>query len=101
MSRRGLNPLTGSLVVLGALALAGLAAMGLAWNEVAASVVPALQVPYAVSGAMTGLAVLGFALAIASIQARRRAEARERAELDRVVLAAASLLTALRSKNDS
>jgi hypothetical protein len=68
-----------------------------AWRGLAASLVVALQLPYAASGALGGLAVLGFALGILTIQATRRAEARERAEFGRLVDATADLLGALRA----
>jgi hypothetical protein len=90
----------GSLALLGVLVVVGFAGVMLAWRGSAASIVGALQLPYAVSGAIGGVAVLGFALGIASIQVRRRAEAAERAELARVIAAAVHLLAAARKAAD-
>lgn len=83
--------------VISALVVAGLIGVAVAWRGVAASLVVALQLPYAASGALGGLALIGFALGVASVQASRRAAARDRAEFARVVDAAAELLAALRS----
>jgi hypothetical protein len=92
----GRDPFVVVSAVIAALVVAGLVGVAIAWRGLAAEVSVALQLPYAVSGAFGGLALIGFALGIGSIQAARRAAARERAEFDRVVTSAADLLAALR-----
>jgi hypothetical protein len=84
--------------VIAALVVAGLIGLGVAWRGLANELDVSVQLPYAVSGALGGLALLGFALGVGSIQASRRAAAQERAEFDRVVTAAAELLAAVRDK---
>ena len=90
------DPFVASVVVLGALALAGLIGVGVGWKGAAATLVVALQLPYITSGAIGGLALLGFALGLLLVQARRREEAKRRAELGRLVQAAADALAAAR-----
>jgi len=95
--RQTRDPFVASVVVLSALALAGLIGVGVAWRGAAATLVVALQLPYITSGAIGGLALLGFALGLLLIQARRRDEARRRAEFAHPVQAAAELLAAARA----
>lgn len=90
--------MTTSLVVLTLLAGAGLVSIAVAWRGVAPTLLVATQLPYVVSGALGGAAVLGFALGLIAVQASRRAEARERAQLGRVTMAAADLLATLRNE---
>ncbi|MEY2478130.1 MAG: hypothetical protein QOG87_3445 [Actinomycetota bacterium] len=90
------DPFVASVGILVVLAVTGLVGVAVAWKGAAATLVVALQLPYLVSGAIGGLALLGFALGLLLVQTRRRREARERAELDRVVRAAADLLAAAR-----
>lgn len=92
------DPFVTSVAVLGALVVAGLVGVGVAWKGAAASLVVAFQLPYIVSGAMGGLALVGFAAGLLLIQVRRREEARRRAEFHRVVRAAADLLAAARER---
>jgi hypothetical protein len=90
------DPFAVSVLLLGVLAVGGLIGIAVGWRGAAASLVVSVQLPYIVSGAMGGLALLGFSLGLLLIQARRRQEARRRAELDRVVRAAADVLAAVR-----
>ena len=90
------DPYTVSVTVLVVLAAAGLAGIVIGWRGAAASLVVSVQLPYIVSGVIGGVALLGFALGLLIIQVRRRREALERAEFDRVVRAAADLLAAAR-----
>jgi hypothetical protein len=85
-----------SLVVLAVLAAAGLIGVAVAWKGAAATLVVALQLPYITSGAVGGLTLLGFALGLVLVQVRRREEAERRAELNRLVRAAAAVLAAAR-----
>ncbi len=87
-----------SVAVLAALAAVGLLSVALAWRGLADSVVAAVQLPYAVSGAVGGVGLLGFALGLLAVQAGRRQRARERDDLDRLAAAASSLLAALRQE---
>jgi hypothetical protein len=86
-----------SMVVLGALVVAGFVAIGIGWRGVADSLVVAVQLPYAISGVFAGIAVIGFAAGLISVQLGRRRAAEERAEFGRVVNSAANLLAAVRS----
>jgi hypothetical protein len=97
--RRALDdPFTVSVAVLVVLAAIGLAGIAVGWRGAAGSLVVSVQLPYIVSGVMGGLALLGFSLGLLMIQARRRQEARRRADFDRVVRAAADVLASARSR---
>jgi hypothetical protein len=90
------DPYSGFVVAVVALVAAALVGLGVTWKRLAASDVVSVQLSYAASGVFGALALLGFALGVAAIQATRRAEARERAEFDRVIASAADLLAAVR-----
>ena len=90
------DPFVASVAVLVTLAVVALVGVGVAWKGAAATLVVALQLPYIVSGAIGGLSLLGFALGLVLVQARRRDEALRRSEFDRVVRAAADLLATAR-----
>jgi hypothetical protein len=92
------DPFVVSVIVLGALVVAGLVGVAVAWRGAAASLVVAFQLPYIISGALGGLALAGFASGLLMIQVRRRAEARRRVDFDRVVRAAADVLAAARER---
>jgi hypothetical protein len=97
--RRALgDPFVVSVAVLVAVAAVGLAGIGLGWKGAAASLDVSVQLPYVVSGVIGGFALVGFALGLLRVQARRRRQAVRRAEFDRVVVAAAELLAAVRSE---
>jgi hypothetical protein len=95
------DPFVVVMAVLAALVVAGLVGLAVAWRGLADEFVVALQLPYAMSGAVGGLALIGFALGVVSIQASRRAAAKDRADFDRVVTAAVDLLAALREDVDA
>ena len=86
-----------STAVLGALVVAGFVAIAIGWRGVAGSLIVAVQLPYAVSGLFGGIALIGFAAGLLSVQLARRREAQERAEFGRLVSAAADLLAAVRA----
>jgi hypothetical protein len=90
------DPFVVAMVVLAVLVAGGFVGLAIAWRGLAATLVVALQLPYAVSGAIGGIALVGFALGVANIQASRRAAARERADFGRVVDTAADVLAAVR-----
>ena len=85
-----------SIAILGALVVAGFVTIAVGWRGVAASAVVAVQLPYAISGLFGGIAVIGFAAGLLSVQIGRRREAEERAEFGRLVTSAADLLAAVR-----
>jgi hypothetical protein len=95
------RPFRGSLVVATLLVVGGFITVAVAWRTVADQIEPIVQLPYAVSGAVGGLASLGFGLAIATIQRRRHLEAAERAEFARVIAAASGLLAAAQARKGS
>jgi hypothetical protein len=92
------DPWLVSVGVLVAAVGTGFVAMVLAWRGAAARISVADQVPYVVSGAMGGLALVVFALAVLVVQVRRRAEALRRADLGRVRAAVADLAAEVRSE---
>jgi len=92
----GRDPLVGVAAVLGAMALAGMLAIGLAWRSVDATTNVALQIPDLVSGGIGGLALVLTALALVSVQADRRARARERADTDDLLAELASVVATVR-----
>jgi len=98
MRRLQRDPFTASMVLLTALVVFGLVTVWVAWSGVVGSLVVAIQLPYLVSGAIGGVALVGFALGLIAIQATRRTEARERIEMARFSRAAADLLADLRGE---
>ena len=92
------DPWLVSVGVLVAAVGTGFVAMVLAWRGAAARISVAEQVPFVVSGAMGGLALVAFALAVLVVQFRRRAEALRRADLDRVRAAVADLAAEVRGE---
>ncbi|HEX9889404.1 MAG TPA: hypothetical protein VGA69_07985 [Nitriliruptorales bacterium] len=91
------DPFASSVLVLVSLVIAGLAMLFLGWQGAAAQVRVSDQLPYLVSGGFGGLGLIVFAVGIGNVQSRRRIEARRRAELARVVMAATGLLAQARS----
>jgi len=87
-----------SLAVITLMCIAGLALVWAGWWGISGSAPVPIQVSYLVSGVMGGMGVLGFGAGVLVVQDRRRAEARERAELDRVVVAAEALVLAVRTE---
>jgi hypothetical protein len=92
------DPWLVSVGVLAAAVATGFVAMVLAWRGAAARISVADQVPYVVSGAMGGLALVAFALAVLVVQVRRRTEALRRADLARVRAAVAELAMEVRAE---
>lgn len=81
--------------VLGAgMVLAGFALLTLAWRAVAALLLVPLQLPYAVSGGVAGLALIGLGAALLNAQASRHLAARERLDVEAAVTEAGRLLAA-------
>lgn len=87
-----------SVLVLGVLGAAGLVGMIVAAVAMNRYDGVADQLPYAVSGAMGGLGVLGFSLGIIAIQLSRRAAAAERRVIDALLRESAAWLAVERSE---
>lgn len=98
--RRDRDGVGESLVVAAALALAGFASMTLAWRGTADKVKVPDQLPYLLSGALGGLALIGVAAVLATIQQRRWVEAHRQARFEAVVAAAADLLAVVRPETE-
>jgi hypothetical protein len=92
------DPYASSVVVIAGLALAGLVAIALGGVGAAEAVTLDAQLPYVASGGLGGLALVVVAVGLHAAQRRRRAAARRRAELDRVLQAAAALLAEARAR---
>ena len=64
--------------------LVGFAVIGVAWGEVAGKLNVALQLPYIVSGGLTGLGLIMVGITIVSISAKRRDAAERARQLDQL-----------------
>lgn len=69
--------------------IAGFVVLGATWRGIAAESLVPLQVPFAVSGALSGLALVGAGGVFANVHAARRIAARRRDLLDDVARALA------------
>lgn len=78
-----------AVMVLVAVAAAGLAGLGIAWDGVAATLFPQLQMPFIVSGGFGGIAIVGAALALLAVHLERRSAAGDRAQLETIISSAA------------
>jgi F420-0:gamma-glutamyl ligase-like protein len=90
-----------SVLVLSALGVAGLVGMMVAAIAMDRYEGVAEQLPYAVSGVMGGLGVLGFSLGIVAIQLSRRAAAAERRVVDALLHESAAWLATVRGEGTS
>lgn len=86
------DPFAVSVLLALGFVVAGFVAIAVAWRGVARLATVAGQVPFLLSGAMGGVALVAFGLALVDIQLRRRTEAEDRAAFDRVLAAAAALV---------
>lgn len=90
------DPRVSTTLVFAVLAVAGFALVGLAWRGAAATLFVVLQLPWVVSGAFGGIALLGLALAGLMTHLDRTEAAAERAalaDLQRDVLRMLSVAT--------
>jgi MFS family permease len=92
------DPWLVSIGVLLAGVTTGFVAMVLAWRGAAARTSVADQVPFVVSGALGGLALVVVSLAVLIVQVRRRAEALRRADLGRLRTAVVDLAAEVRAE---
>lgn len=76
-------PTVGGLVIAGL----GFVLMLVAWGQLADETAVALQLPYVVSGAVTGLGLIMVGLGLVSVQAKRRDAAVLQAQLDELATA--------------
>ena len=84
-----------AVLVLVAVAAAGLIGLGLAWSGVAATLDAQFQMPYLISGAIGGIAVAGTALAILGTHLERRRSAGDRADTETLIRVAAEIADTL------
>lgn len=75
------DPRVSTTLVLAAAVLIGFALVGAGWRGAAALLFVPLQVPYLVSGAVVGLAVVGAGLALLVVHLDRAEAAQERREM--------------------
>ena len=90
------SPFNRSIVVLVLLAVVGVVAIWLGYRGLAATDDISIEVPFLVSGAFAGIGLVGFAAGVVLVQFRRLSQARERAEIDRLIGAAEALLEEVR-----
>lgn len=88
------DPRVSTTVVLSGTALAGLALLVMGYRGAAATLLVPFQVPYLVSGAVIGLALVGCALVLLSVHLDRAEAAEERRQLAELQRDALRLLTA-------
>ena len=90
------SPFNRSIVVLVLVAVAGVVAIWFGYRGLAATDDISIEVPFLVSGAFGGIGLVGFASGVVLVQFRRLSQARERAEIDRLIGAAEALLEEVR-----
>ena len=88
------DPAAPSLLLFGALVVAGFTSITMGWRVAARTLVVPFQTPALVSGALGGLALILLGSGLANIQASRRLAAAERVETDALIDEAAALLAA-------
>lgn len=92
------DPFVVSVALLVAIVACGFAALALAWRGATGTSVAGEQVPFAVSGGLGGLGLVGFGAGVLEIQLRRRAAASRLGALDRAITAAAGALAAAEAR---
>ncbi len=85
---RASDPYTMSMVAAGAVIASGFAAITLAWRGAAATALVPVQVAFVVSGAVGGLALISMGLGLLHVQNCRRIAAKERVEMNEVLVQA-------------
>ena len=92
------DPRVSTTLVLAALAVGGFVGIALAWRGAAATLFVVLQLPWVLSGAIAGVALLGAALALLMTHLERSEAAAERASLAALQRDALRLLSAASAK---
>jgi hypothetical protein len=92
------DPATPSLLLFGALAGAGFAAIALGWRVAARTLYVGLQVPALVSGAMGGLALVALGAGLFATQTGRSLAAKERLETELLLDEAVALVDAVKGR---
>jgi len=82
------------------LVLAGFAVIGLTWGKVAGLLLVPLQLPYLVSGGLTGLGLIMVGITVISIGAKRRDAAERGRQLEQLAAIMNELRSALRDGSD-
>ena len=90
------DPLAPSMLMFGAMILAGFVGIALGWKVAARTLIVPFQVPAMVSGGLGGLALIILGAGLASIQVGRRLAAEERAETEDLLDEAAALMDAMK-----
>ena len=90
------DPLAPSMLMFGAMILAGFVGIALGWKVAARTLIVPFQVPAMVSGGLGGLALIFLGAGLASIQVGRRLAAEERAETEDLLDEAAALMDAMK-----
>lgn len=85
-------------LIAAALVLAGFATVGATWRSVAALLFVSGQIPYAVSGGVAAVAMIGAGLAILNVQVTRMITARRNAQMQELLAAAVDVLGTLRER---
>jgi hypothetical protein len=92
------DPRISTTLVLATLGVCGFVGIALGWRGVAATLYVVLQLPWLVSGAFAGVALLGAALALLMTHLERTEAAAERAALAELQRDALRLLSAASAK---
>ena len=94
------DPRVSTTLTLAAIVVGGFFLLMLAWRGAAATLFVVLQLPWVVSGAFAGMAVIGAGLAFLVTHLNRAEAAAERAELAALQRDALRLLAAAGSRRD-
>ena len=87
------DPRVSTTLALASVVLAGFALLALGWRGIAATLYVALQLPWVLSGAFVGVAVVGAGLALLSTHLDRTEAAVERTDLEQLQREALRLLS--------
>jgi hypothetical protein len=82
------------------LVLGGFAVIGITWGKIAGLLQVPLQLPYLVSGGLTGLGLIMVGITVISISAKRRDAAERSRQLDQLAQIMTELRSALRGEDE-
>ncbi len=91
------DPFSATTALAVVLTIGGFLTIWLGYRGIARTLLVPLQVPFLISGAIAGIALLGFGLSLVAIQSSRRASAEMSRDLDRMIEACSELLSAARN----